>query len=108
MLVYQGDVRDGHSGVTGTACIDHLENIRAIVRGRAELAGLDDPAGFSYAWNILMKGCIVGAAEGDIDAAQRAKRFGAWLLDERRVGPEQVRIDVYPPDPGGTQPPCKP
>ena len=51
----------------------HLENIRSIVRGLAEEAGLRDPESFARSWHILMKGSIVSAAEGDTEAAQRAK-----------------------------------
>ncbi|MGH3675702.1 MAG: TetR/AcrR family transcriptional regulator [Mycobacterium sp.] len=77
----------GSHGVIGRACVDHLENIRKIVRSRAEQAGLRDPTEFSCAWNILMKGSIVSAAEGDVDAAKRAKKFGAWLIDQHRPKP---------------------
>jgi hypothetical protein len=35
-------------------------------------------------WHILMKGSIVAAAEGDIEAAQRAKSMARLLLDHHR------------------------
>ena len=68
----------------GTASVRHLENIRSIVRGLAEEAGLRDPASFARSWHILMKGSIVSAAEGDAEAAHRAQAMGRLLIDEYR------------------------
>jgi AcrR family transcriptional regulator len=68
----------------GVASAGHLENIRSIVRTLAEEAGLRDPAAFSLSWHILMKGSIVQAAEGDREAAQRAKSIARLLLDDHR------------------------
>jgi AcrR family transcriptional regulator len=68
----------------GRASIHHLENIRSIVRRLAEEAGLRDPDSFARSWHILMKGSIVSAAEGDTEAAQRAKSMARCLLDEHR------------------------
>jgi AcrR family transcriptional regulator len=68
----------------GSASVRHLENIRSIVRGLAEEAGLRDPGSFAHSWHILMKGSIVAAAEGDGDAAQRARAMGRLLIDEYR------------------------
>ena len=68
----------------GTASVRHLENIRSIVRGLAEEAGLRDPASFARSWHILMKGSIVSAAEGDADAAHRAQAMARLLIDEYR------------------------
>jgi AcrR family transcriptional regulator len=68
----------------GRASIQHLENIRSIVQRLAEEAGLRDPDSFARSWHILMKGSIVSAAEGDTEAAQRAKSMARCLLDEHR------------------------
>ena len=68
----------------GRASIQHLENIRSIVGRLAEEAGLRDPDSFARSWHILMKGSIVSAAEGDTEAAQRAKSMARCLLDEHR------------------------
>jgi hypothetical protein len=59
-------------------------NIRTIVRGLADEAGLKDTDAFARSWHILMKGSIVAAAEGDVEAAQRAKSLARLLLDEHR------------------------
>jgi AcrR family transcriptional regulator len=66
------------------AAVDHLARIRAIVRGLGEEAGLRDPDSFAHSWHILMKGSIVAAAEGDVDAAARAKSMARSLLDQHR------------------------
>ena len=65
----------GAAHPAGRASIEHLENIRSVVRQLAEEAGLSDPDSFARSWHILMKGSIVSAAEGDPSAAQRAKRW---------------------------------
>ena len=68
----------------GEASVRHLENIRSLVRGLAEEAGLRDPVAFSHSWHILMKGSIVSAAEGDVDAARRAASMARTLIDQHR------------------------
>jgi AcrR family transcriptional regulator len=68
----------------GEASVRHLENIRSIVKGLAEEAGLREPANFARSWHILMKGSIVQAAEGDVDAAQRAKAMARLLIEAHR------------------------
>jgi AcrR family transcriptional regulator len=62
----------------------HLENIRSVVRELAEGAGLHNPESFAHSWHILMKGSIIAAAEGDRDAAKRAKAMGQLLIDQSR------------------------
>ena len=47
-------------------------------------AGLRDPAEFARSWHILMKGSIIAAAEGDTEAAQRAKAMGRLLIEQHR------------------------
>jgi hypothetical protein len=64
--------------------VRHLENIREMVRRLAEEAGLRDPSSFAGSWHILMKGSIVQAVEGDLDAAARAKSMARRLIDEHR------------------------
>ena len=48
-------------------------------------AGVSDPASLAGEWHILMKGSIVAAGEGDVDAARRAKRIGRVLLAQTRA-----------------------
>lgn len=98
-------LRDGYEGCSfinvllelgadhpvGRACIAHIDHVRDIVRQRAVAAGLIDVEDFASAWHILMKGAIVLAAVGDLDAAQRARRMALALIDEHRpVAPEDL------------------
>ena len=64
----------------GRASIDYLANIRRMVRDWAEEAQLREPDEFAHCWHILMKGSIIAAAEGDTNAARRAKRMAASLI----------------------------
>ncbi|OBA85075.1 TetR family transcriptional regulator [Mycobacteriaceae bacterium 1482268.1] len=73
----------GPEGRVGQACIGHLDRIRDILRDRARAAGLRDPQGLAWQLNILLKGSIVCAAEGDANAARRAKPLVAWLIEEQ-------------------------
>jgi len=66
------------------AAIDHLANIRSGVGERAEAAGLREPEAFAYAFQILMRGAIIAAAEGDLDAARRATSLARLLIDAHR------------------------
>jgi AcrR family transcriptional regulator len=63
------------------ASVEHLLNIRQFVRGLAAQAGARDPDVLAHQWHILMKGSIVAAAEGDADAARRARDLGGLLLE---------------------------
>jgi len=71
-----------HAG--GKASIDYLENIRGVVRSLAEEAGLRDVESFARSWHILMKGSIISATEGDVDAAKRAQKIAKLLIDQHR------------------------
>ena len=74
----------GSDHSAGQASINYLENIRAIVRTLAVEAELRDPEDFARSWHILMKGSIISAAEGDSDAAQRAKIMARLLIEQYR------------------------
>lgn len=76
----------GAEGRIGEACIAHLAAIREIVAERARLAGLHDVEEFTLAFNVLMKGSIIAAAEGDRAAARRARPIAAWLIERHRTG----------------------
>ena len=69
----------------GRASSAHLATIRDMVGRLAGEAGLDDPAEFARCWYILMKGCIVQAAEGDRGAARRARGLGVLLIAANRA-----------------------
>jgi AcrR family transcriptional regulator len=62
----------------------HLANIRSVVCGFAGEAGLRNPEDFAHSWHLLMKGSIIAAAEGDRDAAKRAKAIGQLLIEQNQ------------------------
>jgi AcrR family transcriptional regulator len=74
----------GGAHPVGRACVAHLENIRTIVSTLAGEAGLREPDVFARSWHILMKGSIVSAAEGDVDAAKRAQAMARRLIEHHR------------------------
>ena len=66
------------------AAASYLARIRGFITELATDAGLADPSGFARQWHILMKGSIVSAAEGDLEAARRGKSMARLLIDEYR------------------------
>jgi hypothetical protein len=75
----------------GQACITHIDHVRDIVRHRAMAAGLTDVEDFASSWHILMKGAIILAAVGDLDAGLRGRRMASALIEEHRgVAPEDA------------------
>ncbi len=70
----------------GQASITHIEHVREIVRHRAVAAGLTDVEDFASSWHILMKGAIILAAVGDLDAALRARKMASVLIDGAPAG----------------------
>ncbi len=91
-------LRDGYEGCSfinvllelgvdhpaGQACVEHIGHVRDIVRDRGVAAGLTDVEEFASSWHILMKGAIVLAAVGDVDAALRARKMASSLIDRHR------------------------
>jgi AcrR family transcriptional regulator len=67
--------------------VRQLSEIRGFLGGLAKDAGVEDVDGFARQWHILMKGCIVAAAEGDELAAGRARELGALLLAHHGIAP---------------------
>jgi AcrR family transcriptional regulator len=67
--------------------VRQLSEIRGFIGGLAKDAGIDDVDGFARQWHILMKGCIVAAAEGDRLAAARARELGTLLLAHHGIEP---------------------
>src|ERR1700744_4760057 len=58
------------------AAASYLTRIRAFITELAIDAEVADPGGFARQWHILMKGSIVAAGEGDLDAGRRGKQMG--------------------------------
>jgi AcrR family transcriptional regulator len=68
----------------GRASVEHIDHVRDIVRHRAVAAGLTDVEDFASSWHILMKGAIVLAAVGDLEAARRAQKMARALIEQHR------------------------
>jgi AcrR family transcriptional regulator len=68
----------------GQASIAHIDHVRDIVRRRALAAGLTDIEDFASSWHILMKGAIILAAVGDLDAGLRARKMATFLIGRHR------------------------
>jgi AcrR family transcriptional regulator len=62
------------------AAVQHLAAVRALLGQLAAEAGIRDADGFARQWQILLKGSIVSALEGDRVAARRARQMGSLLL----------------------------
>ncbi|HUH70945.1 MAG TPA: TetR/AcrR family transcriptional regulator [Mycobacterium sp.] len=91
-------LRDGYEGCSfinvllelgadhpaGRASVAHIDHVRDIVRHRALAAGLSDVEDFAASWHILMKGAIILAAVGDLDAALRARKMARTLIEQHR------------------------
>jgi AcrR family transcriptional regulator len=91
-------LRDGYEGCSfinvllelgpdhpaGRASIAHIDHVRDIVRHRALAAGLTDIEDFASSWHILMKGAIILAAVGDLDAGLRARKMACVLIEQHR------------------------
>jgi AcrR family transcriptional regulator len=75
----------------GKASIRHLQNIQSLVKRLADEAGLRDTDRFAPSFQVLMKGSIVSAAEGDFDAARQAKAMARSLIDEYRPPADTAR-----------------
>jgi AcrR family transcriptional regulator len=69
-----------HSGPVYRAGVSYLAGIRGFLEDLARRARIADPVGFARKWHILMKGSIVAAGEGDLDAARRARDVAALTL----------------------------
>jgi AcrR family transcriptional regulator len=83
-LFFNALVEMGADHPAGRASVRHVESIRSTVRRLADEAGLRDTESFARSWHILMKGSIIAAAEGDLDAAQRAKAMGRSLIADHQ------------------------
>lgn len=51
----------------------HLSRTRSFVRQLAREAGIADPRSFAETWHTMMKGAIIAACEGNLNAARQIK-----------------------------------
>jgi AcrR family transcriptional regulator len=74
----------GPAHPAGRASIAYMQELRTIVRQRAQAAGLLDTDDFARSFHILVKGSIVAATEGDLAAADRAQSMARLLIQQHR------------------------
>jgi AcrR family transcriptional regulator len=55
--------------------------VRVILAHLAAQAGIAKPHDFAHKWQMVLLGSIVGATEGDVAAASRARELGRLLLE---------------------------
>jgi len=72
------------------AAAAYLAGIRQFLEDLARQAGIPEAASFARDWHILMKGSIVAAGEGDRDAALRARKMAAGVLDQATGSANEV------------------
>jgi AcrR family transcriptional regulator len=65
----------------GSASVEGLEVVRALLLELAEQLGVDDPAELARRWQLLMWGSIIGASAGEADSAQRARVVAVLILE---------------------------
>jgi AcrR family transcriptional regulator len=79
------ETADDHDNIY-EASIAYLAGIRDFLQELAAGAGVADPDDFARKWHILMKGSIVAAGEGDLEAAKRAQQIARLLLAHELAG----------------------
>jgi AcrR family transcriptional regulator len=72
------------------AAVQHIDNVRAWLRGLATDAGVEDPDAFSRQWSVLMTGSLVSASAGDTEAAAHAADLGRLLLSAELPGRDRL------------------
>lgn len=73
------------NGPVRQAAAVHLAKIRAIVHSLAQEAKLHEPEKFANVWHMLMKGSIVSACEGNLNAAREAKQAARIVIRNWRT-----------------------
>ena len=74
-------VEMGPAHPLGQASISYLAKIRGHIQAAAEEARLVRAEEFAYSMLVLMKGAILQAMEGDLQAARRAQQMAVWLME---------------------------
>jgi len=74
-------VEMGPAHPLGQASISYLAKIRGHIQAAAEEARLVRAEEFAYSMLVLMKGAILQAMEGDLQAAKRAQQMAVWLIE---------------------------
>ncbi len=74
---------------SGHTSVVHLDRIRLFAENLARQAGLVDVEEFTLSWHILMTGAVLNAADGDAEAARRAREMASDLI--ARFSPDSLR-----------------
>jgi AcrR family transcriptional regulator len=74
----------GRDHPAGRASVGHMATIKGLLSSLADGAGLCDPDAFAESCHLIMKGAVVQAAEGDLDAARRARVLARLLITHHR------------------------
>jgi AcrR family transcriptional regulator len=78
------ETRDPANPVRAAAAAG-LENVRALIRGLAEDAGIREPDVVALQIQMLLLGATVAAVYGDLDAAPRAREVARLLLERQDI-----------------------
>lgn len=65
-----------------------LENVRVLIRGLAQEAGVHDADVFALQTQMLLFGAIVAAVHGRLDAALQAREVARLLLEREGIRPK--------------------
>ncbi|MFD3443917.1 TetR/AcrR family transcriptional regulator [Microbacteriaceae bacterium 4G12] len=83
----------------GRASVEHLLHIRNLIADIATEAGLRDAEDFACSCQIIMKGAIISAVEGDHEAAMRGKEMARDLIARHRTAslraPAHTDVDWF-------------
>jgi AcrR family transcriptional regulator len=74
------EIHDPTNLIRATA-VQKRANIRSFLQGLAEEGRATSPEALARDWQMLMSGAIVAADEGDVEAAQRARRIALLVLE---------------------------
>ncbi|WP_422935555.1 TetR/AcrR family transcriptional regulator [Sinomonas sp. P47F7] len=81
----------------GRASIQHFARLREHLAGLAAARGMPSPEAFARDCQLLVKGMIVSAAEGDPHAAEHARAMAEHLIERYVASPRPL------PAPGGSE-----
>ena len=73
------EIHDPASPIRATA-VQKRANVRSLLQRLAEGAGAESPETLARDLQLLMTGAIVAADEGDVEAAQRARRMAMLVI----------------------------
>jgi AcrR family transcriptional regulator len=76
-----------HSNGVRSATVAGMTRMRDIALELAQQAGADDPSSVAQKLYMLVTGSIVGAEQGELDSARRAKEIARLILSQEGITP---------------------